>query len=137
MFGQFPATDVRAYARCYLKDGSDDSSQLEAINDFDRFWSDRMKKKDDIEYPTIFPGPRHIGGTCDTNETISEAIRNDLRDGRKIAYIVGAARFRDSTGEHEAHTCTWLETHPDKSEDFYSRAWQGCIKYTGQTNISK
>jgi hypothetical protein len=137
-FGQFPALDVLHYSVCYIRDDSADSTQEQVVGDFGKRWNDEKEKNKPKSFGNLFPGDDRSYRTCEpeSENPISEDTRNDLLYGRKIIFIVGAARFHDSAGEHESHTCRWLENNLSGNRDFGVISFHECSEYTTQVDIS-
>jgi len=137
VFGKSPALHIRIDVACYIEDDTAPSFQESTINKFVEEWAN-LKVIPGAEYPNLFPGGHRLGGTCHSEDIISEEMRSDIATGNKIVYVLSAARFNDSTGEHEAHACKWLETHLSDSKEFFGTvAWHECNNYTAQVDISR
>jgi hypothetical protein len=66
---------------------------------------------------------------------ISEPDKQKIKFGQKTVFVIAAVRFDDSLGEHEAHLCRWLETHP---EGLYgTEAWHDCDLWTAPIDIKE
>jgi hypothetical protein len=137
-FGNLPALNVRLQSACYIEDGYTNEYQKSAIDDFKEFWASQETLVHSKENATLFPGPdQTFYKMCKPSEqVITEEIRNDLLYGRKFAFVVGAARFSDSAGEHEARFCKWIENTVNDSGDFGSVSFHDCDTYTTQVDIS-
>jgi hypothetical protein len=137
-FGQFPALDILHYSVCYIRDDSSDSTQQQTVSDFVKRWSDEKKKNRSKGFGNLFPGNDRTYRTCEpeTEDPVSETTRDDILYGRRFVFIVGAARFHDSAGEHESHTCRWLENNSDGKSDFAVVSFHECSEYTTQVDIS-
>lgn len=52
----------------------------------------------------------------------------------KVLFVIGAVRFSDSNGEHEAHACAWLAA-TDVNFGNGGTLWQNCRNYKTQVDI--
>lgn len=136
MFGKDPALNIRADTQCFIVDDITISTQESTVDAFVKKWNGEKDFLSSKENPSLFPEGLHYGGTCSSDSVVSEKTRADIANGRKFIYILAAARFHDSMGEHEAHSCRWMETHLSDAQDFFGYvAWHECNKYTAQTDI--
>lgn len=129
-----PAKNARQISHCYIENGIDDKSKDNVINEFADWWADILKKFPKYEGPTIFPGDGRLS-TCSSDITVTQGIRDSIANQTKFLYVIGAARFEDGLGEHEAHICKILEAQTVGPNIIGS--WHDCNRYINQADEKK
>jgi hypothetical protein len=140
VWGQSPARGIGSYSICYIRKDYSDATQDEVITDFKNRWGDIIKnyESEKSNMPDSFPnsGEKNYK-TCkpeNVNDKISVGIRDDLKVNQEVAFVVGAERFYDGTGEQESHTCWYMENNPQAPADFTAIAFHKCHTYTTQVS---
>lgn len=136
VFGQKPAKNAFQDGKVYLENDTTSPTQQRVVKDFQIKWEELVHRVEGKEHSIIFPGEKAeiFGGTYQ-GPVISEPDKLDIKFGRKFVFVIGAARFTDSLGEHEAHLCRWLETHADGP--YGSLAWHECDLWISPIDIEK
>ncbi len=137
VFGTKPAFNAYQDGKVYLVQDARMATQEQIVKSFQIAWEEEQPRMKVVkERSTIFPGDKAewIYLTYE-GKTISEEEKLGIKYGRKTVFIVGAVRFSDTLGEHEAHVCRWLETRPDGI--FGTEAWHDCNLWVTQIDISK
>jgi hypothetical protein len=136
VFGQKPAFNARQDGKVYLEDDAVTTTQERIVKDFQIMWEDELERMKIVkERSTIFPGDKAEWLYLTyAGKTISEEEKLGIKYGRKTVFIIGAVRFQDVLGEHEAHLCRWLETRPDGI--FGTEAWHECNLWITQIDIN-
>ncbi len=125
--GREPAMNALVNGQIYLENDYKTETQKEVVKKFQVWWEDQIaryyKGKDGREHPPIYPDSEmkdhpQLWQTY-LGPEISPADKLAIVNGEKIVFIIGAVRFQDSLGTHEAHECRWVEGHP-QSEHWYA-----------------
>ncbi len=136
VFGQKPAENIAHWGKTYLLDDILVPSQEKIVKDFQISWEQVVQTAKGKELPTAFPGDKAESFYLTAQgPVISERDKLAIKYGKKFVFVVLAARFKDSIGDHEAHMCRWLETHP--SGVFGSVAWHDCDLWITQIDLNK
>jgi hypothetical protein len=66
-------------------------------------------------------------------------IKQALADRKQFVMVIGACRFLDSVGKHEAHFCAtfmgWRAIKKDGMIEHYVNSWNSCPGYNGQIDV--
>jgi hypothetical protein len=128
--GKSPAKDGVPLCNVLLLDDADPKTQEEMIGNFKLFYDAGVKKAGSYEQPMLFPGvPRvcsAVGPALD-----EETSRQIFTTHKKIIFVIGATRFTDGLGKHEAHSCEHLYL----INDVGGLQWDSCIDYVTQIDL--
>ncbi|MGD0568533.1 MAG: hypothetical protein ABSA78_09005 [Candidatus Sulfotelmatobacter sp.] len=95
-----------------LDDMEQDPSSLEIENEvFQAF-----KKESEIGFKprsTLLPG-EHEFSTAYLSRKLSQSEVDELKDGRKLMYVVGYTKWSDGAGTHEWRSCAWIVPPADR-----------------------
>ncbi len=135
VFGPKPAFNARQDGKVYLADDALAATQERLVKDFQITWQEELPRMTKVrERSTLFPGDKAEWLYLTyQGKTISQEEKLGIKYGRKLVFIVGAVRFEDALGEHEAHLCRWLETRPDGI--YGTEAWHDCNLWINQIDI--
>jgi hypothetical protein len=128
--GTAPAQHPICFARFYAAPGNRPwwEWQQEVIKTFKSDFGDYLKKSGKTEWPSIFPAsPTRfaVEGDVVTNEFIE-----DLKAGRQVLFLIGAVRFEDGAGMHEAHVFLHFSGVAGQSIQF-----EFCSDYGSQVDV--
>lgn len=103
--GYAPATMPVSFAKIYVEDNAQLSTQRKIIDSFKKEYAQILKHARK-EYPALHPfdpNPSFINvrGEIFTEELAREFFKNN----GNVLYVISAVRFKDAVGLHEAHTC--------------------------------
>lgn len=127
--GGSPATKPRKSGRIFILDGINNQAESRAIEDWKSYWTEALSGASIEEASDLFPhNPRsiQIEGPRLTAQTFSDVFEDKV----KTIAVIGAVRFIDGQGMHEAHTCQWLrDVLPNRL------VWEDCHTYTTQIDL--
>jgi hypothetical protein len=134
VFGQKPATNAFQDGKAYLEVNTSSSTQQRIVKDFQVGWEEEVQRVKNREHSVVFPGDKaETFWMTYQGPVISESDKLDIKFSRKFVFIIGAARFTDALGRHEAHLCRWLEAHTNGI--YGTVAWHDCELWISPIDI--
>jgi hypothetical protein len=140
--GAAPAFDPQPMGKIILRPDGNEPTQKKLINDWKSEVLDLVKKNaTGGERPPIFPNEPTLWtahGAVLSNDQRAKLYSSSIN---VAVFLIGAIRFRDNTGEHEAHICKVIVSiqgvAPNASPfPAVSRFdWADCMDYLTQVDI--
>jgi hypothetical protein len=126
--GQSPARNTRPYGKLYVGSDITATTQQAVVNRFKHEYEQEIGTKSEREYRFVFPG-QSVNMDC-----IGVVLTKELWQSKDILFVVSAVRFKDASGLHEAHTCSYLTgiTYDNKRPCY---SWADCDTYVNQVDI--
>jgi hypothetical protein len=122
-----PAGEVLILDEAAIESDSDGVHKQESmIAEWKKEFEGQLKNTQSTEVDPVFPGKSQqflIPGPVYTQQDI-----DDVKKHNKVIFVIGAVRFTDGLGKHEARFCQYLS-------DLDERDSRGCRSYVKQVDI--
>jgi hypothetical protein len=112
------------------------SMQKHVVDSWKADYAEMLRKGVLGEGPSIYldaPGAGLAEGPVVTQED-ADGLKSYNHSSDRMLFVIGAVRFSDSAGEHEAHACAWLQGASESFLDV-SLTWMACQGYGDQIDI--